>query len=1052
MSRYRDLLVSRENLNWAWKKARWLYRGADGIYDVAEVAAFELELERHLDELAADLSSGSYRLRPIILVPQPKRSLGEPLLRQSFHIAVRDQVAWLAMVNVIGPPLDSQMPPWSYGHRLYKAAWFEEQDGRPHLELGPYRHSGGHLYRRFKHSWPLFRRHISLTARAMVGGLADPEHLDQSERRAYAYSERPAYLNEGHWPARDGTTLYYASLDLEKFYPKTKTSAVLDGICTHLLRDDVDAWLTGLLSRMLDFRVSGTGSDLLGSPVCQPRTKSGKFSGIPTGLMVAGFLSNVAMLRLDRVVARRLGKNNRIAQFRFVDDHAILAYDFDELCAWIRRYSATLDRLAIGPRVSPVKYDPPMLGRILRGRAKPDLVERVAVESRIDGSHPSKLMTKTLALVSELAGAEFDILPDQLKEQRLSELEWLLLADLPDREIRADTRAAFAAGRIATLVPVAFRPSVELLQYRRDLARLQATSPLDPSAIAEAQVGVRYYQSVEWAKYLKRIDHYFKLVFQASKDHPEKPRLFLRVLDYCRKTGQSGTPSVLRWIRDTVSATNRPLAEYLGSLAILAIAKHIVTASFDLSNKRLLARQRRAAARYIYSLSGAKGRAAIQALLEQPRSDDFGRLAARNALLPAVACAAAIVRLRQYKKRVSTLAQAIGAPDLRSSSQTWKEMTGAPIGVWAHWLDGLSIVSTLDPGLVWRKTRRQHDPALPLDWANLRKGVRMFPDRASTHLRRASRKLDQTDAGWLLELYESGSGLSLDGAISRAPAGRLVLQHLRAVGQARDYVTAQEWITSVRTLTPYDPRVGEWTALEIIRQLLESVRRFPEGSLKQLDHLHPSNLLLPMTWLADKPPVQFAQSSWTWEAWRQVARDPARTVKLTRSTIKDYRRHPTAIWPLEPEAWRGRLRAIGLLLLGLVRADFRLPAIWNVRGLERDVTTFVKKELEETALSSRSQAILEASLLPRSAETAIMRLNAWAFFGDPETPRINDTTTDPPDIPDLESLLAEIASAQSILQVKQISVLNHAPRQLIPMNVVQLGGTAVDIVGGDEPE
>src|SRR3546814_7881522 len=69
------------------------------------------------------------------------------------------------MATVLGPELDRKMPAWSYGNRLYRAAWYEEEspEGKgSQLNIGPYRHSAGHLYRHFKHSWPLYRRHISL--------------------------------------------------------------------------------------------------------------------------------------------------------------------------------------------------------------------------------------------------------------------------------------------------------------------------------------------------------------------------------------------------------------------------------------------------------------------------------------------------------------------------------------------------------------------------------------------------------------------------------------------------------------------------------------------------------------------------------------------------------------------------------------------------------------------------------------------------------------------------------------------------------------------------
>ena len=76
--------------------------------------------------------------------------------------------------------------------------------------------------------------------------------------------------------------------------------------------------------------------------------------------------------------------------------------------------------------------------------------------------------------------------------------------------------------------------------------------------------------------------------------------------------------------------------------------------------------------------------------------------------------------------------------------------------------------------------------------------------------------------------------------------------------------------------------------------------------------------------------------------------------------------------------------------------------------------------------------------MPRSSETALIARNLWAFFGSRPVTSIDDTATDPPNIVDEQELITQIDSSQRILAENQISVLNHAARQLIPMNAVQL--------------
>jgi hypothetical protein len=40
----------------------------------------------------------------------------------------------MAFVNIVGPLIDYQMPAWSYGHRLYRAAWYEVEEEKMFLK------------------------------------------------------------------------------------------------------------------------------------------------------------------------------------------------------------------------------------------------------------------------------------------------------------------------------------------------------------------------------------------------------------------------------------------------------------------------------------------------------------------------------------------------------------------------------------------------------------------------------------------------------------------------------------------------------------------------------------------------------------------------------------------------------------------------------------------------------------------------------------------------------------------------------------------------------
>ena len=359
----KELLVLPDNLIWSWRKAKALYQASDALHDQSQVAAFELNLDQELRGIRRDFEAGNFRTQPIRLLPQPKRPdfAGKPRMRQSFQVSVRDQVAWISLVNVVGPALDQKMPAWSYGHRLYRAAWYEDDSlGNSRLNIGPYRHTNSNLYRKFKHSWPLFRRHISLTARKMSTGTINKNELDHGDRQALEHAiefsrvtDRLSYLEDSYWSQsydiRERNRIYYASFDLEKFYPNVSSASILRSMDQTLAGFAEDIEFRSLVAKMLDFEVNvkGLSEALLAS--VDPPTRPGRLNGLPTGLMVAGFLANVALLPVDKEVEEEIHQKRSFAQFRFVDDHSILAFDFDAMLEQIRRYGSLLDKHQIWP-------------------------------------------------------------------------------------------------------------------------------------------------------------------------------------------------------------------------------------------------------------------------------------------------------------------------------------------------------------------------------------------------------------------------------------------------------------------------------------------------------------------------------------------------------------------------------------------------------------------------------------------------------------------------------------------------------------------------------
>ena len=96
-----EKIVAPENLHWAWEKAVNIYGLNDAWFDEFEVARFEANLDRELRSIAHGFENSDYSITPLRPLPQPKKRTvpDEKPVRQTFWIAVRDQVAWIAFID-----------------------------------------------------------------------------------------------------------------------------------------------------------------------------------------------------------------------------------------------------------------------------------------------------------------------------------------------------------------------------------------------------------------------------------------------------------------------------------------------------------------------------------------------------------------------------------------------------------------------------------------------------------------------------------------------------------------------------------------------------------------------------------------------------------------------------------------------------------------------------------------------------------------------------------------------------------------------------------------
>ncbi|MEM5518975.1 RNA-directed DNA polymerase [Henriciella sp. AS95] len=1073
-----ERLLQPENLNYAWTKTKALIRAADGFVDSAEVAAFEIDLEQSLLKIHRQFERGSYKLKKLRPLPRPKKISEErPDDRQYYHIAIEDQVAWIAVVNALGPELDRMMQPWSYGNRLYRPAWYEpDEAGQSKLEIGPYRHASGHLYRRFQHSWPLFRRHVTLTARMMVRkSKLNWDEMDVADQLAEATAEREdlVYFRKDWWnkdPASsEKSELFHASIDLEKFYPNLKVDAVLKGL--NLAGALNDPKMSNLLNSMLNFKLDMSGMTSQSLKNVKPEFNARRFQGLPTGLFVSGFLANAAMLPIDRTVADRLRQCKDVAHFRFVDDHTIIAFDFNTLCDWIDWYEELLSSAGIGATVNIEKYDPPELAAWMGKRRKGKTAEQSAEEykkavqeTRLDGKNPTKLMTKTLAQVSAIATTDIHILDDDDLDERLTMLEWLLLADIPEREIRPDTRASFAAGQIASLVPVLVQEVDGVVDVARRLAEHQSRKP-DPERSTEEDLeqynsklgklkdqfaSLTTGQEVWENKLLKRC---FLLLLQSLREHPGKARLFYRIHQYCQSTGYRGINEISDWLKETRAEQRETWADYYTALSLQIMAKAMLASAARLIACDSLRSETKAAESYLKDIASLDIGVFVLPVDRETWFQAVGRREFGVALLQV----AELLTQNGYQglaRDLRSLSQKFVPVRPASPAKAWLEATGWSAGVWAHLAE--SIVGTHShPSSAWLAVSRSFDFSEKLDLSSARRFPEAFPDDAWKELLFSSEALPQDDSGWLRQVIEGNAARYLE---ARQSSKNAFSRTIRSIDAAKTQnISLIEWTEKLKELSPFDPRRSEWTALEIVRRLLDDAKEAGHD-LSKLDRLHPANVLLPHQWF-DVLNEKIGSSKLGWEEWRNFISNEKNgkiVVQPLKASLLDYRfanDFRSGIPSTQLERW---FTAVGRILLGLLRADHSAPRIWNLRGNERVYPLPRSRIYSELAVSSATTQLLDACLAARPAETRNIALRPDLFALDDGEP-VRDVAFDPDQINDLDDLIESVNIAQGVLQENQLSVSSNRPRQLIPFKLQDFAaGTenaeANDPMGGENVE
>jgi len=1069
------LVTDQLNLRLAWEKVRRASTPGDAWIDEIELAGFELELERNLQNIAAEMIKGRYRLRPLKPTAFPKNQSkgGEQQVRQYFNVAVRDQVAWTAVVNVIGEHLDPLMPAWSYGNRLFRSIWVDtdDDDGIPRRKIGRYRHSSGRIYLPFGQSWPIFRRHVFLSTMAMTGQEGkytntdeDAEELGLQELLPEEY-QCPFVLKK-HWDKYHSSEgkkdLFWCSLDLKKFYPKLKLNIIQCNIIEFLpAKFRTEASI--LIKSMMVFKVdtdNWTDEDLQRLEKIELKANQRTFSGIPTGLYVAGFLANVGLLKVDLEVKERL-KSRGVAHFRFVDDHIVLAYSFDELVNWIDEYLTILAQSRTGAKVNPDKIEPEALAKylVLRRKHRKSIGdERTEAEKKckLNPQFPSPLMTKTLALVSAIARTDFDLLEESELVSLTDQLEHMLLVELPEAEIPEKTRISFAATKLIRLAECRISNNARLVELacKRQELDVELQNGLIPERYEQWKIDREEKWKEESEKNQNALDEKrdkldreviraFGLMRKVLQERPDRVRLWTRAIKMCRQTGVKGLTDIFEDI-DQVKITNPMAAEYLYANTLSLLGYEAIIAALLVLNPEIAEWRKKAAQAF---LNDFKNTRRIQSF-----SADDGRLwflkKSWEQFCVGVFCADVIIRSISVEEN----GYESGLPEelvKAGSNYLVKGGIGSPQGMawWAARFSMRELSSRAPQWVVKIGTQMSAKSESYSFW-------RFFPFDVPEEVlqgmqvdRKHSQNLSQM-AGWWYDAFSAkrniAASLSLKG---RHPEISSAVRNLQFASNNR-FVSLHEWCDAIKQIYEIDasdPRASEWMALEIVRQVGKCITGQQEFNYKYFEKprsnqvcsrsLHPANFRVPRKWLDD-----FNLKSPTWIEWKSTVKPNKRDVLVTRVPndlhVADFRYTPVQSTENALFESLNPIRGLGLLLYGLLRHDFALPSIWNGSG-HADLLKFLPQSLlKERTCSSWTLALLQGCLQPRAMENLFFKRHSLGsrFIHD-------DSIHDPIRLLTVNEVCLVIEKSQNVLVENQLSTLDHRARQLTPINIRQLSNS-----------
>lgn len=460
-----EQVAALDNLILSWRKVENSLKKGEIWFDELEVFYFKLNLIPNLTQMSQEMLKGRYKMQKILPAPYPKGPNTDDegnmtlQVRQAFYVNIRDQVAWMALYNIIGPKIEKLMPAWSYGNRLGLTFWkgAVKDGGKVKTDWihGPYRRTSPYFYMKWTHSWPLYRRRITASIKRMAH--VKEEDMDETDIETINSNNaekdylKLKYLENGYFKDHgEYSKLYWLGMDLTKFYQDVNMTHVAELICKYS-GEGQDENFKKLVNSLTKFEVDCSVFKNGEEDYVRDMQLDAAFTGLPTGLIVAGAIANLYLLETDQIVNKELENNRDIIHFRYVDDHVFASTKPKILYQWVNKYIELIESRN-NVRVNKDKFEPKPIKEIFNEGISEDEIEQIIEKNcSINPQYPSPLMTQSLMKVSQLGKLNMELLTKNEYNLVMTDLKEMLVTDIPEQEIKKVTRISFACSLIARL-------------------------------------------------------------------------------------------------------------------------------------------------------------------------------------------------------------------------------------------------------------------------------------------------------------------------------------------------------------------------------------------------------------------------------------------------------------------------------------------------------------------------------------------------------------------------------------------------------------------------